>query len=531
MNALEKQFQKNKTIKGLVEYKSVYSAAGVLRQQVHQIGDIEIYVSIADSWLQRLTPDYDLPDIICPKKPSQKGNKRSRKPEPKLKLLDLNDDCLFEILKYFNVLDLDAVNRTSKRLHRLAQDVFRLNHSAINISWKTLDKYSNINMAGLTYHNLRNLLNSFGPAIRKLNICSISFKEINRNRLLNLITGCPSLECLNLTNIRIPAKFYEMNKSFFPKLKELSFISCMLNDSIKRVFVQCKQLETLTIKSDTELIGTSLLVSFPRLVSVSFVNNWQLQSGRLQNFFNLNRQLKKVELIKCHDDVTDDIFPIISNQLQGLESLSIKVNAFKHLGKNVMSLKNLKHLRELKFNRDKTNISSFICELAVLDKIEILHLDGGAIDDYLIDALVQCKRLNTLKFRSVPSPKKRFLTELAKNLPKLQDCHISKCKPSDAMTMDLVYFVDLAQNLKILRITDSDIQVDASFFEKMIHIFEKRDHTLTINLDKMVLDMSPGTTHVIKVQCQNPDGAITDRFISLKITGPSKEYFGGLLFI
>lgn len=513
----------------MVEYKSVYSAAGVLRYPIHRISGIEIHVSIADSWLQRQTPDYDLPAIICPNKPFRQGvNRRSKKPEPKLKLLDLNDDCLFEILEYFNVLDLDAVNRTCKRLHRLAQVVFRLNHTSINISWKKLDKYSNINMAGLTYHNLRNLLNSFGPSIHKLNICSMSFKDINRNRLLNLITGCQSLEYLYLTNIRFPAKCYEMNKVFFPKLKELSFISCMLNDSIKRVFIQCKQLEKLTIQSDTEFIGMSLLVSFPRLVSVSFVNNWRLRSECLGKFFSLNQQLKKVKLIKCHDDLTDYIFPVISNELQGLESLSIRVNSFKHFGKNVMSLKNLKHLRELKFNRDKTNISSFIRELAALDKIEILHLDGGAVDDYLIDALVQCKRLNTLKLRSVPSPKKRLLTELAKDLPTLQDCHISKCKPSDSLTMDIVYFVDLAKNLKTLRITDSDIQVDASFFEKMIKIFEKRDHMLTINLGKMVSDVSPGTTPEIKVQSQNPDGAVTDRFISLQITGPGKEYYGGL---
>lgn len=515
----------------MVEYKSVYSAAGVLRYPIHQIGGIEIHVSIADSWLQRSTPDYDLPAIICPKKSFRIGGKRSNKPQPKLKLLDLNDDCLFEILKYFHVLDLDAVNRTCKRLHRLGQDVFRLNHTAINISWKHLDKYSNINMAGLTYHNLRNLLNSFGSAIRKLNICSMSFKEVNRNRLLNLIIGCSSLECLCLTNIRIPAKFYEMNKSFFPKLKELSFISCMLNDSIKRVFIQCNQLEKLTIASDTELVGMSLLVSFPRLVSVSFINNWQLQSKWLGKFFSLNRQLKKVELIKCHDGVSDDIFPVISNELQGLESLSIRLNSFKNFGKNVMSLQSLKHLRELKFNRDSTNISSLIVELAALNKLETLHLDGGVIDDYLVDALVQCKNLDTLKLRSIPSPKKRLLIELAKNLPKLQDYHISRCRPSESLTMDIVYFVDLAKNLKTLRITDSDIQIDTSFFEKMIQIFEKRDHTLTINLGKMVLDMCPGTTHGIKVHSQNPDGAMTDRFISLKMIGPSKESYEGLLFI
>lgn len=529
MKILRKRNGKNKSINGLVEYNNVYSAAGVLRYQKHQIGGIDIQISIADSWLQRLTPDYDLSASICPKNPHRKGNKRSKKPQSKkLKLLDLNDDCLFEILKYFNVLDLDAANRTCKRLQRLAQDIFFSNHTAINISCERLDKYSNINMTGLTYHNLRNLCKSFGPAIRKLNICSRSFKETNRNRLLNLITGCPSLECLYLTNIRISAKFYEMNKSFFPKLKELTFISCRLNDSIKRVFTQCKRLEKLTIASDTELIGMSLLVSFPRLVSVSFVNNWRLQSGWIGKFFSLNRQLKKVELLKCHDDVTDDIFPVISNELHGLESLSIKVNSFKNFGKNVMSLQSLKRLRELKFNRDKTNISSFIRELAALDKIEILHLDGGAIDDYLVDALVQCKRLNTLKLRSIPSPKKRLLIELAKGLPKLQDFHISTCKPSDTLTMDIVYFVELAQNLKILRITNCDIQVDASFFEKMIHIFERRDYMLKIFLYKMVLDISSGATHAIIIQSRNPDAEVTDRFISLNIPGPSKEYFGGL---
>lgn len=211
--------------------------------------------------------------------------------------------------------------------------------------------------------------------------------------------------------------------------------------------------------------------------------NSDIETRHLYTFFKLNRQLKSVKIVHCGGCIFDDIFPRIASNLPQLESLTIEVDYFQNFCKNIMSLLRLDNLRELQLNCSMFSIASFVEALAAKDKIQILHLSDGLLNDSLIDALIKCKRLTSLKLCSMPSVHNRFLAELAKNLPDLNDFHVSKCQTLNAN--GVVQFADLAHKLKTLHITNSSVEIDDAFFLSLASIYKQRGARLTLSLSKM----------------------------------------------
>lgn len=202
----------------------------------------------------------------------------------------------------------------------------------------------------------------------------------------------------------------------------------------------------------------------------------------------MNRQLKSVKIIHCGGCIFDEIFPRIASNLPGLESLTIEVDYFQNFCKNIMELLRLENLRELQLNCSMYSIASFIEALAAKGKIEVLHLSDGLLNDSLIDAIAKCKKITSLKLCSMPSVHNRFLAELAKNLPELNDFHISKCQTLNST--GLVQFATLASKLKTLHINNSSVEIDDKFFQSLAEVYKKRGTRLTVSLGKMTVKIS-----------------------------------------
>lgn len=467
---------------GFIQFKSVYSAAAALRCNDHYVHRYRMRVAVADSWHQPGSHDDDAATQNDSSIESESDVAENRI----MHMLDLNDDCLYDILSYLNCIDLSSMDQTCVRLRQIARNLFRKNHTAINLTDTTLPGYSNVGTDALTLLQIRNLFVNFGPQIQKLKIGSMSFKVENRSRVLDLmVRNCLTLKELCLTGFFVKENLYRIGNAFFSNLEELSLSLCELNDNIRRVFVHCDQLRKLTIQSDSNLNGSCLAVHFPRLESISLVMNSDIQTRHLYTFFKMNPQLKAVKLVHCGGCIFDEIFTVIANNLPGLESLIIEVDFFQNFNKNLAQLSKLEHLRELQLNCSMYSISSFVEELAAKDKIEVLHLSDGLLNDNLIDAIIKCKRLTSLKLCSMPSVHNRFLTELAKNLPQLRDFHISKCQSLNSFTSGVIHFVDLAQNLETLNLTNCSVDIDDKFFQALVQIFKLRQKKLTLNLSKM----------------------------------------------
>lgn len=267
-------------------------------------------------------------------------------------------------------------------------------------------------------------------------------------------------------------------------MEELSFNLCEISDSIRQVFQMCGQLRKLTIQSDSHLTGSCLTIPFPNLESITLIMNSDIETRHIYTFFKHNSQLKSVKIVHCGGCIFDEIFPHIATRLRALESLTIEVDYFQNFSENIMFLLRLEHLRELQLNCSMYSIAPFIEELAVKDKIQLLHLSDGLLNDSLIDAIVKCKKLTSLKLCSMPSVHNRFLVELARNLPELDDFHISKCQTLTAS--GVIQFAELASKLKTLHISNSSVGIDNAFVQNLAAIYKQRGTQLKLSLNKML---------------------------------------------
>lgn len=216
--------------------------------------------------------------------------------------------------------------------------------------------------------------------------------------------------------------------------------------------------------------------------------NSDIETRHVYTFFQLNRQLKHVKIIHCGGCIIDEIFEQIANYLPELESLFVEIDYFQNFSKNIMELLRLQHLRELQFNCGMYSITSFVEELAAKNKIEVLYISGGLFTDSLIEAIAKCKKLTSLKLCSIPSVHNKFLSELARSLPALNDFHISKCQTLNAT--GLVQFVCLAKKLKSLHINNSSVEIDDEFFQNLAKIYKERASHLTLSLSKIPVRIS-----------------------------------------
>lgn len=135
------------------------------------------------------------------------------------------------------------------------------------------------------------------------------------------------------------------------------------------------------------------------------------------------------------------------------------------------------------------SVASFVEALAAKGKIEVLHLSDGLLNDSLIDAIAKCKKLTSLKLCSMPTMHNRFLAELAKNLPHLNDFHVSKCQTLNAT--GVVQFATLAKNLKTLHINNSSVDIDDKFFQSLATVYKQRGTPLILSLCKMQSKVTP----------------------------------------
>lgn len=118
-------------------------------------------------------------------------------------------------------------------------------------------------------------------------------------------------------------------------MEELSFSLCELNDSIRRVLLQCVQLRKLTIQSDSNLTGSCLAIKFPQLESITLIMNSDIEMRHLYSFFKLNPQLKAVTIIHCGGCIFDGcIFDeIVIQNSENFRSLNL-IFIFRNFSKD-----------------------------------------------------------------------------------------------------------------------------------------------------------------------------------------------------
>lgn len=101
--------------------------------------------------------------------------KKLKRSDDAIKITDLNDDCLIEIIQYLNLVDLSNVAVTNKRLNKMARLVFLYKHSQHHIQVNQFSITSWANKRTITYKsysnikpNIKEFLHNFGAMITQL---------------------------------------------------------------------------------------------------------------------------------------------------------------------------------------------------------------------------------------------------------------------------------------------------------------------------------------------------------------------------
>lgn len=514
---------------GFVCYKSLLSAPKALKHSHCRIQGQSVRVAAADSWhqpdstteLKQIETKSGIWNIDWLK--STKANEKCAtavdeaaagcskettgvnvaEVMSQTKLLGLNDDCLVEILSYLDVIDLCAVNQIPGRLHRLAQQVFRMHFTTLDLSHIS----STINYYELTLLKARNLFQCFGDSIVTLKVAALAFKVENRSRVVDLIVRhCPNLKSLEFIDFQFRNARIVHFQKFLSNLHELTLTRCNLQGCLRNLFRDCVQLKSLAIQTDTNLNGICLEWSFPLLESATLTMGDDISLHNLHTFLRLNSQLKSLELVNCDDE----IFETIATALPQLERLSVEVSYFYDYVENLKSLLQLNHLKELKLNCSLYPISTFVDALAAKNTIEVLHISEGVLNDHLIEALSKCKPLRSLKLCSMPNVHDKFLIELARNLPNLNEFFIRRCQ---AMTNSGVLgFVEIATQLHSLSISNSTVQVDDTFFTELVRIYSSRPQKLTLSLlqSQLTPELVSERKHTVRIERINDFSAFDD---------------------
>lgn len=516
---------------GFVCYKSLLSAAKTLKTSFCRINGLGVRVSAADSWHQ---PDSEneLSQMEVRSNWHDDWSKSSKSDEKssaagddeagcskemvaseaaaaesvtKTKLLGLNDDCLVEIFSYLDAVDLCAVNQIAGRLHRIAQQVFRMHFTTLDLSHIS----SMVNYYELTLYKARNLFQCFGASIVQLKVAALAFKLEKRSRVVDLIVRhCSNLKSLEFIDFQFRNTRIAHVQKFLGNLHELTLTRCNLQGCLRNLFRECVQLKSLVIQTDTNLNGACLEWEFPQLESATLTMRDDISLHSFYTFLRMNPQLKSLELYHCDDETFD---PIATN-LPQLERLSVEVSYFYDYVENLKSLLQLNHLKELKLNCSLYPISTFVDALAAKDTIEVLHISEGVLNDHLIEALSKCKRLRSLKLCSMPNVHDKFLIGLAKNLPNLNEFYIRRCQ---AMTnRGVLAFVEIATQLHSLSISNSTVQVDSVFFMELVRIYSQRSQKLTLSLLQLNSTLAPEMVaeqkHTVRIERINDFGAFDD---------------------
>lgn len=462
--------KKATNISGFVQFVSATSAASVLHVSKHHIGKNSIKVSAADSWHQPITPvenKIDVPGLLL------KREIVTTKSSLTKELHDLNDYCLMELFDYLNVIDLGAMAQTCVRFQYIAQNVFRTKHGKLDFDDVVLIKTDDSQMP-LTLYKTRNILKSFGQYINTINISAQQFLTKDKGRITDMVLRF----CPNLQSLRLHAFFFTRTNliafnNLFSKLTDLTLDECdIAGDSrMQRLMEKCKNLVSLKLASVGQLCDLCIDVVYPRLESLT-VASLYTDEDLLYNFFEKHPNLKTLKVIRW-GYLSDAVLPKIATHLKKLESLSITLNGFDAFVQNVDWLLQLDHLRELKFNCSLYSIAGFVAKLSAQNTIETLHITDGLLNEQLIDALCDCKRLKSLKLSSMPNVHNRFLEKLGKNLPELTEFHLTRCQTINGD--GLVDLIRHAKKLERIYMSKTTIIINDDTFLTIVELCRNRE--------------------------------------------------------
>lgn len=199
-------------------------------------------------------------------------------------ILDVDDDCLYNIFDRLSVMDLCATAETCTRFRRIAREAFRRKYDSLRVNAGSSRHFMrHRELSPIAYKMLR-MLKTFGSVMVDLKIIISRHRDHQNNVADILFANCTALESLSLQEYSVPddPQRIAAMRSLFGKLKKLVLIQVNIgvrdespddggrtiteNGNVLNVFDECQSLCHLEVHQ-CEGFSNRLLFSstFPSL--------------------------------------------------------------------------------------------------------------------------------------------------------------------------------------------------------------------------------------------------------------------------
>lgn len=407
--------------------------------------------------------------------------------ERALKIIDLNDDCLFAIVQFLNTDDLINLSRVNSRFQ-----------SAIKFVLVTKTILFNGSFLPKLAHLVR-FLKDFGSHIKDFSIINlkyISFYDMKViERFLNKYCANGNLEKCTFKSGKITKEFTE-NSKLFESLKSLELENVCIFDGSRNTSTQNKLVGDLILRSKmlTQLkIDTTTIDIHPFLESIIRHNNTVSTELTCLKIANANTMLRAnmdpVICIKGLNVFNGVQYPDTLKPFVNIEKLSFSLNS--HVNEWLELILNLKLLKELRIsvrNVPQDEIDSFFRRLII--NIEVLVLYTNELSDEIIKSICKMTNLKEL-YLGFGSTRcfNRDCVALASNLKNLCKFQFNGCLDIRneilSETSALIDFIKIGENLQTiwLQTIKDPSNVANELYERLVEVCANGNRKTVLNVN------------------------------------------------
>lgn len=281
-----------------------------------------------------------------------------------LELIDLNDDCLLEIIDLLPLQALTSVALTCHRLMALARRTFSQRYTANHYAISRFPDH---------------VLEAFGPIIESLRI----WPKCGTNELALIYESCP-----------------QMHRLHMERLKMEVFTKPLIGDIMARLtFLELRLISSLW----TEKYNSYIVATMQRCESLTHL----ILSGiSLQPFLSVKyERLRSFSIAIDSGHVTNGIVHQFCLQNPDITSFTLSTSIANFDAYGILALKQLQQLQLINYRMENvmgTNMMDIITKLNELPRLEKLSLNGHFVSLPVLEHLKQLHSLE-LSLRSIES--------------------------------------------------------------------------------------------------------------------------------
>ncbi|XP_063705658.1 uncharacterized protein LOC134834805 [Culicoides brevitarsis] len=400
------------------------------------------------------------------------------------KLMDLDDDCLLHLLRFFDIFELIQLRGICCRLDNLILQS-RKRFGIIYL-------YYYYNQLRFWKEKILEILEFVGPQVKILDFDWIPSDHIEDK---SIFFYCIAKHFTILENFKYFSKTNMDDKTiqkFAPivkRLKSLTIISHQIDDNLSDCFLMSESLEELKFESWNRKITKKFFENISNLKSLTINECWNLTSDCYVEILKNNLKLKKLK-IKVNSVDYYNYHPILLKGSHNLVNFivnnlcEIKNLSFDVLSSNVSLLGDLPNLKILEIHQRSRNesdepwisreLNNLLEKLTEKNIIEELYITGFN-SQINVDLIGKLTSLNKLSLYGTQSLGESDLIKL-QTLEELEMLAIENLKKSTSVFC----LLEPLKNLEKLDLQDTNVTVD--FFKELIPILNRLRNRPKLNL-------------------------------------------------